>query len=257
MYIVVDDRESVANSYVGGLGREGVSSTSFSSSEFWDWLPSASESDLAAIDAFLLGEFDARGSLPPMVRKRSSAPIIALTSLKMLKHTLELFEAGVDDVVHVPIHLREILARTAAIARRSLGDVPRPSESSIRVFFNGRDPEIGGRALPRRELRIVEYMVSNHGKWLTKTQIFNAVYGIFESTFDESVIESHVSKLRKKLRDRLGFDAIEARRYLGYRLEIPPQDTQDTIEDSMQEVGDVGILLNQANTGPAAYSTRS
>ena len=52
MYIVVDDRESVANSYVGGLGREGVSSTSFSSSEFWDWLPSASESDLAAIDAF-------------------------------------------------------------------------------------------------------------------------------------------------------------------------------------------------------------
>ena len=52
MYIVVDDRESVANSYVGGLGREGVSSTSFSSSEFWDWLPSASDSDLAAIEHF-------------------------------------------------------------------------------------------------------------------------------------------------------------------------------------------------------------
>ena len=212
MYIVVDDRESVANSYVGGLVREGVSSTSFSSSEFCDWLPSASEADLAAIDAFLLGESDARGRLPPVVRKRSSAPIIALTSLKMLKHTLELFEAGVDDVVHVPIHLREIIARTAAIARRSLGDAPRPSESSIRVFYNGRDPEIAGRALalPRRELRIVEYMVSNHGKWLTKTQIFNAVYGIFESTFDESVIESHVSKLRKKVRefveDVLGHD---------------------------------------------------
>jgi DNA-binding response OmpR family regulator len=236
MYIVVDDRESVANSYTGGLVREGVSSFSFSASEFGDWLQSASESDLAAIDAFLLGDFDARGSLPQAVRRRSSAPIIAMNGLKMLKNTLELFEAGVDDVVHVPIHFREILARTAAIARRRAGDLPRPNENGIQVFFNGRDPEIGGIALtlPRRELRILEYMVVNHGKWITKTQIFNAVYGIFESAFDESVIESHVSKLRKKLRDRLGFDAIVARRYVGYRLDIP---VRETIDDSIQDIG--------------------
>ena len=55
------------------------------------------------------------------MRKRSSAPIIAMSGQKMLKNTLELFESGVDDVVHVPIHLREILARTAAIARRRVG----------------------------------------------------------------------------------------------------------------------------------------
>ena len=263
MYIVVDDRETVANSYVGGFVREGVSSISFSSSEFWDWLQSASESDLGAIDAFLLGDFDARGSLPQMVRKRSSAPIIAMSSLKMLKRTLELFEAGVDDVVHVPIHLREILARTAAIARRGLSESPQSSENSIRVFFNGRDPEVGGHALalPRRELRILEYMVTNRGKWLTKTQIFNAVYGIFEATFDESVIESHVSKLRKKLRDRLGFDAIEARRYVGYRLNIPERDARDTMDDSMQDLQEVEILLErpdaQQHTGSTVYSANS
>ncbi|MET3335315.1 DNA-binding response OmpR family regulator [Bradyrhizobium japonicum] len=252
MYIIVDDRESVANSYVGGLVREGVSSIGFSSGEFWDWLQSASESDLAAVDAFLLGDCDARGSLPRAMRKRSSAPIIAMSGQKMLKNTLELFESGVDDVVHVPIHLREILARTAAIARRRVGELPRPCESRIQVFFNGRDPEIAGHALtlPRRELRILEYMVSNHGKWITKTQIFNAVYGIFESTFDESVIESHVSKLRKKLRDRLGFDAIVARRYVGYRLDIPAGDTLDV---PMQELDEVGIILNRAHAVPAAY----
>lgn len=252
MYIIVDDRESVANSYVGGLVREGVSSIGFSSMEFWDWLQSASESDLAAVDAFLLGDCDARGSLPRAMRKRSSAPIIAMSGQKMLKNTLELFESGVDDVVHVPIHLREILARTAAIARRRVGELPRPCESRIQVFFNGRDPEIAGHALtlPRRELRILEYMVSNHGKWITKTQIFNAVYGIFESTFDESVIESHVSKLRKKLRDRLGFDAIVARRYVGYRLDIPAGETLDV---PMQELDEVGIILNRAHAVPAAY----
>lgn len=252
MYIIVDDRESVANSYVGGLVREGVSSIGFSSGEFWDWLQSANESDLAAVDAFLLGDCDARGSLPRAMRKRSAAPIIAMSGQKMLKNTLELFESGVDDVVHVPIHLREILARTAAIARRRVGDLPRPCETRIQVFFNGRDPEIGGRALtlPRRELRILEYMVGNHGKWVTKTQIFNAVYGIFEATFDESVIESHVSKLRKKLRDRLGFDAIVARRYVGYRLDIP---AGETLDEPMQDLDEVGILLNRAHAAPAAY----
>ncbi|MGY8666525.1 response regulator transcription factor [Bradyrhizobium sp. UFLA05-109] len=253
MYIIVDDRESVANSYIAGLVREGVSSIGFSSGEFWDWLQSASEADLEAVDAFLLGDVDARESLPRAVRKRSSAPIIALSGLKMLKNTLQLFEAGVDDVVHVPIHLREILARTAAIARRRMGDSPRPCKTRIQVFFNGRDPEIGGHALtlPRRELRILEYMVGNHGKWITKTQIFNAVYGIFESAYDESVIESHVSKLRKKLRDRLGFDAIVARRYVGYRLDIPES---EAIEEPIGELQDVGILLNRPHASPAAYT---
>src|SRR5262249_38242168 len=71
MYIMVDDRENVANSYVGGLVREGGSSIGFSSGEFWDWLQSASEEDLGAVDAFLVGDFDARGSLPRAVRKRS------------------------------------------------------------------------------------------------------------------------------------------------------------------------------------------
>lgn len=256
MYIIVDDRENVANSYVGGLVREGVSSIAFSSSEFWDWLQSASEADLAAVDAFLVGEFDARGSLPRAVRRRSTAAIIAVSSQKMLKNTLELFEAGVDDVVHVPIHLREILARTAAIARRRMSDVPQPCETRLQVFFNGRDPEIAGRALtlPRRELRILEYMVGNHGKWITKTQIFNAVYGIFEATFDESVIESHVSKLRKKLRDRLGFDVIVARRYVGYRLDIP---ARDAIDVPIQELGDVGMLVNRPHALPVAYSAGS
>ena len=58
MYIIVDDRESVANSYIDGLVREGVSSFGFSCSGFRDWLQSASDSDLAAIDAFLLGDFE-------------------------------------------------------------------------------------------------------------------------------------------------------------------------------------------------------
>jgi DNA-binding winged helix-turn-helix (wHTH) protein len=72
--------------------------------------------------------------------------------------------------------------------------------------------------LPRRERRILEYLVKNKGRRVTKTQIFNAVYGVMNEGVDECVVESHISKLRKKLKRQLGFDAIESTRYIGYML---------------------------------------
>ena len=90
----------------------------------------------------------------------------------------------------------------------------------LRVFSDGRDPEVRGEVLPlpRRERRILEYLVNNTGCRVTKTQIFNSVYGLFSEDIDENVIESHISKLRKRLRHRLGHDPIDSQRYLGYRL---------------------------------------
>lgn len=221
MFVVIDDREGVTQGYAAGFDREGVVSIGFTSTDFRDWLEGAVCHDLTAIRAFLLGDCPDRTSIPPSIRNRSRAPIIALNSLKLLKQTIELFEAGVDDVVHAPVHVKEIMVRTAVIRRRSI-DQNEPAQTSIiRVFLDGRAPEIAGRtlALPRRELRILEHLVGHQGKWLTKTQLFNAVYGLFDANFDENVIESHVSKLRKKLRGHLGFDPIESKRYTGYRLD--------------------------------------
>jgi DNA-binding response OmpR family regulator len=90
----------------------------------------------------------------------------------------------------------------------------------LRVFYDGRDPEVAGEVLPlpRRERRILEYLVSTKGCRVSKSQIFNYVYGLFSEDIDENVVESHVSKLRKRLRHRLGYDPIDSQRYLGYRL---------------------------------------
>ena len=74
--------------------------------------------------------------------------------------------------------------------------------------------------LPRRERRILEYLARNQGRRVSKTQIFNFIYGVFDDSIDESVVESHVSKLRKKLRAVLGYDPIDSKRYLGYSLAL-------------------------------------
>jgi DNA-binding response OmpR family regulator len=146
--------------------------------------------------------------------------VIALNDSKSLEDTLELFASGVDDVVRKPVHVREILARIKAIRNRAQAEDECLSVGEIKVFPDGRDPVVGGEvmSLPRRERRILEYLVSNRGCRVNKTQIFNYVYGLFSEDIDENVVESHISKLRKRLRHRLGHDPIESQRYLGYRL---------------------------------------
>ena len=44
------------------------------------------------------------------------------------------------------------------------------------------------------------------------------MYGLFSEDIDENVVESHISKLRKRLRHRLGYEPIDSKRYLAYRL---------------------------------------
>ncbi len=70
--------------------------------------------------------------------------------------------------------------------------------------------------LPRRELCILEYFHRNRGRSVTKTQVFNAVYDVNETGVSDTVVEGHISKLRKKLRQRLGYDPIVAKRFEGY-----------------------------------------
>jgi two-component system, OmpR family, flagellar system response regulator FtcR len=220
MIVIVDERETVLNGYTAWFCREGVSAAGLAPQDFRQWVNTAPEPDIDAVEAFLLGDFHNREEVPVKIKSRSAAAVIAMNETKSLNDTLELFAAGVDDVVRKPVHVREILARIRAISRRTHHDAEPVPEGCIRVFSDGRDPEAGGEVLPlpRRERRILEYLMANKGRRVTKSQIFNFVYGLFDDGIDENVIESHISKLRKRLRQRLGRDPIDSQRFLGYRL---------------------------------------
>ncbi|HLH12151.1 MAG TPA: response regulator transcription factor [Methylovirgula sp.] len=220
MLVIVDEREIVTAGYACRFGSEGVSAARFCTNEFREWMKTVADTDLYAVEAFLLGDCRDREVLPRLIRERSRAPVIALNEGPSLELTLNMFAAGVDDVVRKPIHVREILARVGAIRRRLEAKQDHAIVGEMRVFFDGRDPEIKGFVvpLPRRERRILEYLVANRGRRVSKSQIFNSIYGIFDENVEENVVESHISKLRKKLRRHLGYDPINSVRYLGYRL---------------------------------------
>lgn len=220
MIVIVDERDAVKDGYTSWFDREGVSATGLGPIDFENWVRTVSDPDMKAVEAFLLGDCSGRQVLSKIIRGRSCAAVIAVNDNKSLEETLDLFAAGVDDVVRKPIHVREILARIEAIKRRTVNEAEPTVIGDLRVFFDGRDPIVGGEVLPlpRRERRILEYLVRNKGCRVTKTQIYNSVYGLFSEDIDENVVESHISKLRKRLRHRLGHDPIDSQRYLGYRL---------------------------------------
>ncbi|PVB62711.1 response regulator transcription factor [Labrenzia sp. 011] len=221
MFIIVDSREIVTAGYASAFEREGYASLELHPSEILDWLEITSAQDLSSVDAILLGESEERTGFVSSIRSRCpEAQIVALQDTASLESTLELFSAGMDDVLRKPVHVREIIARVGAFRRRITARNSSVGTGAIEVFFDGRDPLVGGEVmeLPRRERRILEYLVKNKGRRVTKTQIFNAVYGVMNDGVDECVVESHISKLRKKLRKKLGYDAIESTRYIGYML---------------------------------------
>lgn len=218
MLVIVDDREIVTTGYASGFRSEGISAIGFEPQEFRAWVATVAEADLKAVEAYLIGDCNCREALPRLIRERSRAPVIVMNETHSLEQTLDLFAAGVDDVVRKPIHVRELLARVGAIRRRSESVDECAVMGDMRVFFDGRDPEVRGETfpLPRREKRILEFLVRHRGKRVNKSQIFNSIYGFFDEDVEENVVESHVSKLRKKLRHQLGYDPIDSKRYLGY-----------------------------------------
>lgn len=220
MFVVLDDRSTVAGGYVACFEREGIAATAVEPSEFFEWFELINDADVAVIEGFLLGTVANRRQISARVRSRCRAPLIGLIEARALSETLELFSLGFDDVLAKPFHVREILARSGAIRRRMQMTDECVDVGGIRIFFDGRDPIVNGDVLPlpRRERRILECLVLSRNTRITKTQIFNRVYGIFNDEIHENVIESHISRLRKRLKQKLGYDPIDSQRFLGYRL---------------------------------------
>ncbi|MAW85406.1 MAG: two-component system response regulator [Phyllobacteriaceae bacterium] len=220
MIVVVDDRALVVDSYKSMLEREGFPVAGFAPDQFIEWMDTACESDFDSIIAFLIGDVADDIILPQPAPAHGRIARIALVDRQNLNRTLELFDAGFDDVVRKPVHVRELLKRIAVIRKRNSAEPVAESGERLKVFFDGRDPEVDGEVfpLPRRERRILEFLASAEGRRVSRAQIFNATYGVFDDSIEECVVESHISKLRRKLRDALGYDPIDSRRYLGYRL---------------------------------------
>ena len=151
-------------------------------------------------------------------------PVIFLTTMTGVGDRVEGLEAGADDYLIKPFAFAELLARIHALTRRPPMSV---AETVLRVAdlemdLIARKVQRAAREidLQPREFRLLEFLMRNAGKTVTRTMLLESVWD-FHFDPKTNIVETHISRLRGKV-DR-GFDSelIETVRGAGYCIRAP------------------------------------
>ena len=151
-------------------------------------------------------------------------PVLFLTTMSGVGDRVAGLEAGGDDYLMKPFAFAELLARVNALARRppmtQVDTVLRVADLEMDLI--SRKARRAGQeiALQPREFRLLEYLMRNAGRVVTRTMLLESVWD-FHFDPKTNIVETHVSRLRSKI-DR-GFDAelIQTVRGSGYLLRAP------------------------------------
>ena len=221
--LVVEDEESFSDALSFMLRREGY------------------EVGVAADGPTALDEFDRHGAdlvlldlmLPGIsgtevcrtLRQRSAVPIIMVTAKDGEVDKVVGLELGADDYVTKPFSSRELVARIRAVLRRRgepEGMLPSVLEAGpVRIDVDRHVVAVRGKtlAMPLKEFDLLELLVRNAGRVLTRGQIIDRVWGS-DYVGDTKTLDVHVKRLRAKIEeDPRNPTLILTVRGLGYKYE--------------------------------------
>lgn len=161
------------------------------------------------------------------IRATSQVPIIMLTAKDAEIDKVVGLELGADDYVTKPYSSRELIARIKAVLRRGLAEESADVEhgihavSNIRLDIGKHQVTVDGEvvALPLKEFELLEFLIRNEGRVLTRSQIIDRVWG-GDYYGDTKTLDVHIKRLRSKIEaDPANPVLIQTIRGLGYKLE--------------------------------------
>jgi len=222
--LVVEDEESFSDALSYMLRKEGF------------------EVSVAATGTSALTEFDRTGAdivlldlmLPEMsgtevcrqLRQRSHVPIIMVTARDSEIDKVVGLEIGADDYVTKPYSPRELVARIRAVLRRQSVDAvelsaPTLAAGPVRMDVERHVVTVAGTAvqLPLKEFELLELLLRNAGRVLTRGQLIDRVWGA-DYVGDTKTLDVHVKRLRSKVEPEPSTPRyIVTVRGLGYKFE--------------------------------------
>jgi len=213
--LLAEDDTMIGEAVHGGLRRHGFAV---------DWVRdgAAAERALAAetYDACLLDlglpRKEGLEVLRNLRRGGSTLPVVVLTARDAIADRVVGLDAGADDYVVKPFDLAELAARIRAVTRRKSGRAqPVLEHAGVTLDPATREVRRDGEsvALSPREFAVLQALLENPGRILSRAQLEERLYGWGEE-IESNVVEVHVHTLRRKL----GADFIRNVRGVGYRL---------------------------------------
>ncbi|MBC7590397.1 MAG: response regulator transcription factor [Salinibacterium sp.] len=221
--LIVEDESSLSEPLAYLLEREG-----YETAIAEDGLAAVAEFDRAGADLVLLDLM-----LPGLsgtevcreLRSRSSVPIIMLTAKDSEVDIVVGLELGADDYVTKPYSTRELLARIRAVLRRRVQSDDDGNAileaGSVRMDIERHTVAVDGvtTAMPLKEFELLELLLRNSGRVLTRGQLIDRVWGA-DYFGDTKTLDVHIKRIRSKIEKTPSEPTMLVTvRGLGYRFE--------------------------------------
>ena len=219
--LLIEDNATLAQTIKVSLVQQGYSVGIATTADEGDEMAVVEHHDVIVLDA-MLADRDGIELCRQLRRQKIATPILMLTVLSSTEDKVRGLDAGADDYLTKPFKLEELLARLRSLLRRAQateGAVLRAG--ALELNLHERRATIGGvlLKLSAKEVALLEYLMRNPRKLLTRTMISESVWDMNYEP-GSNVIDVYVSSLRRKI-DRGPLRHIETVIGSGYRFVEP------------------------------------
>ncbi|OWU83194.1 transcriptional regulator [Oceanicola sp. 22II-s10i] len=165
-------------------------------------------------------------------------PILVLRDERDPEAAMAALDAGADDDVVRPLSGAELRARVNAIKRRFHGHAAGSVQiGDITAYFDGRDPDVAGEPmkLSQRELAIFQQIALASPRVVSKSVIYDAVYGMAEEQPFDKVIDVYICRIRKKIEEMSPASDPHIRTIRGRGYQLVPQDKPEIARIALRQ----------------------
>ena len=213
--LIVEDDLRMASLVRRGLTGEGLAADVAATGEDALWLAQAHPYDAIVLDVMLPG-LDGFETCRRLRGAGVWAPVLMLTARDAVDDRVEGLDSGADDYLVKPFAFAELLARLRALARRGEGERPAVlTVGALRLDPATREVSCDGAAvdLSAKEFALLECFMRRPGEVLSRLHLLEHAWD-FAYENRSNVVDVYIRRLRKKV----GEDAVETVRGAGYRL---------------------------------------
>ncbi len=226
--LIIEDETRIADFVLRGLEAEGyVAEVAHTGQAAMDLLLAA-DFHLIILD-LMLPDYDGLDLLTKIRNRKTSPPVLILSARDAVDDRVKGLELGADDYMIKPFAFDELLARVRALLRRGQPTPERLEIGDLTLDCIRRKVTRGDDIieLAPREFSILEYLMRNPARALTRTMI---VENVWEEEYDglTNIVDVYIRHLRGKIDDRYDLKLIQTVRGVGYMLAAPAASAEQT-----------------------------
>ena len=221
--LIVEDDPTIASFIARGLKEAGFAVDQAADGLTGLDLARGAPHDVAVVD-LMLPKLDGISMIEAMRRENIRTPVLILSARQSVDDRVKGLESGGDDYLTKPFAFPELLARVNALIRRASGAAPQTqlTVGDLTLDLMARRATRAGREidLRPREFALLEYLMRNAGRVVSKTMILSHVW---DYAFDPrtNVVDVLVFRLREKVDKGFPARLIHTVRGMGYVLKVP------------------------------------